>query len=61
MSNTKYPKTFSIRVTEEMQNMLTYLEQKKLLNQTSTIRLAVSELYRNEKLKERQGDNYENT
>ena len=54
MSNTnKSYNTFSIRVTEEMGAMLSYLQEKKLLNQTAIIRLAVAELYRNEKLKEK--------
>ena len=53
MSNTKYyTNVFSIRVTKEMQNMMSYLQKRKLLNQTAIIRLAVAELYRNEKLKE---------
>jgi len=54
MSNTnKNYNTFSIRVTAEMGDMLIYLQEKKLLNKTAIIRLAVAELYRNEKLKEK--------
>ena len=50
--NSQY-NTFSVRVTKEMQDMLTYLQQRKLLNQTATIRLAIAELYNAEKLKEK--------
>lgn len=55
MSNTNNSQynTFSVRVTEDMQDMLSYLQEKKLLNQTATIRLAVAELYNAEKLKEK--------
>ena len=52
-SNNNHYNTFSVRVTEEMQEMLTYLQQRKLLNQTATIRLAIAELYNTEKLKEK--------
>ena len=51
-NNSQY-NTFSVRVTEDMQDMLSYLQEKKLLNQTATIRLAVAELYNAEKLKEK--------
>ena len=55
MSNTNNSQynTFSVRVTEDMQDMLSYLQEKKLLIQTATIRLAVAELYNAEKLKEK--------
>ena len=58
MSNTNnsYSNTFSIRVTEEMQDMLSYLQERKLLNKTAVIRTSVAEEYRREKLKE-QGEN----
>lgn len=51
-SNDGYSNTFSIRVTEEMQDMLSYLQTRKLLNKTAVIRTAVAEEYRREKLKE---------
>ena len=52
MSNTDYYNTFSIRVTEEMEDMLSYLQTRRLLNKTAVIRTAVAEEYRREKLKE---------
>lgn len=52
MSNTDYYNTFSIRVTEEMEDMLSYLQTRKFLNKTAVIRTAVAEEYRREKLKE---------
>lgn len=54
MSNTdnQYTNVFSIRVTAEMQDMLSYLQTRKLLNKTAVIRTAVAEEYRREKLKE---------
>lgn len=54
MSNTdnQYTNVFSIRVTDEMQDMLSYLQTRKLLNKTAVIRTAVAEEYRREKLKE---------
>ena len=51
-SNDSYSNTFSIRVTEEMQDMLSYLQTRKLLNKTAVIRTSVAEEYRREKLKE---------
>lgn len=51
-SNDSYSNTFSIRVTEEMQDMLSYLQERKLLNKTAVIRTSVAEEYRREKLKE---------
>lgn len=51
-SNDDYSNTFSIRVTEEMQDMLSYLQERKLLNKTAVIRTSVAEEYRREKLKE---------
>lgn len=51
-SNDGYSNTFSIRVTEEMQDMITYLQKRKLLNKTAVIRTSVAEEYRREKLKE---------
>ena len=54
MSNTdnQYTNVFSIRVTEEMQDMLSYLQTRKFLNKTAVIRTAITEEYRREKLKE---------
>lgn len=51
-SNDSYSNTFSIRVTEEMQDMLSYLQTRRFLNKTAVIRTAVAEEYRREKLKE---------
>lgn len=51
-TNNGYSNTFSIRVTEEMQDMLSYLQERKLLNKTAVIRTSVAEEYRREKLKE---------
>ena len=54
MSNTdnQYTNVFSIRVTAEMQDMLSYLQTRRFLNKTAVIRTAVAEEYRREKLKE---------
>lgn len=55
MCNTdiSYTNTFSIRVTEEMQDMLSYLQERKLLNKTAVIRTAVAEEYKREKIREK--------
>lgn len=53
MCNTKNGYSFSIRVTDEMQDMLEYLQERKLLNRTSIIRTAISEEYKREKTKEK--------
>lgn len=45
--------TFTVRMDKQMQDMITYLQQKKLLNKTAIIRLAVAELYQAEKIYER--------
>ena len=45
--------TFTVRMDKQMQDMITYLQQKKLLNKTAIIRLAVAELYQAEKIFER--------
>ena len=45
--------TFTVRMDEQMQKMVTYLQRKKLLNKTAVIRLAVAELYQSEKNFER--------
>ena len=47
--------TFTVRLDETMQDMVTYLQEKKLLNKTSIIRLAIAELYNAEKAKECKG------
>lgn len=44
--------TFTIRMDRNMQEMVAYLQEKKLLNKTSIIRLAVAELYNAEQSKE---------
>lgn len=51
-TDNSYSNVFSIRVTEEMQDMLSYLQERKLLNKTAVIRTSVAEEYRREKLKE---------
>ena len=43
--------TFTVRLDETMQEMVAYLQEKKLLNKTSIIRLAIAELYNAEKIK----------
>lgn len=53
-SNDSYSNTISIRITEEMQDMITYLQERKLLNKTAVIRTSVAEEYRREKLKEQE-------
>ncbi len=44
-----YTNTFTIRVTEEMQDMTSYLQERKLLNKTAVIRTVVAEKYKKEK------------
>lgn len=52
-TNLSYTNTFSIRVTEEMQDMLSYLQERKLLNKTAVIRTAIAEEYKREKIREK--------
>ena len=52
---TKNP--LSVRKTEEMEQMIEYLENKLQLSPTSIIRLALAKLYNQERSKE--GGNYE--
>ncbi len=40
--------TFTVRMDKSMQDMVSYLQEKKLLNKTAIIRLAVAELYERE-------------
>ena len=47
--------TFTVRLDETMKEMVAYLQEKKLLNKTSIIRLAIAELYNAEKAKECKG------
>lgn len=56
---TKYNYKFTIRTSDEMEDMITYIESKTLLNKTAIIRYALAELYKAEKIKEEQmnGDN----
>ena len=58
-TNLRYTNTFSIRVTEEMQDMLSYLQERKLLNKTAVIRTAIAEEYKREKIREK-GEYHEN-
>ncbi len=58
-TNLSYTNTFSIRVTEEMQDMLSYLQERKLLNKTAVIRTAIAEEYKREKIREK-GEYHEN-
>ena len=41
--------TFTVRMDKNMQHMVAYLQEKKLLNKTAIIRLAVAEMYEREK------------
>ena len=58
-TNLSYTNTFSIRVTEEMQDMLSYLQERNLLNKTAVIRTAIAEEYKREKIREK-GEYHEN-
>ena len=44
--------TFTVRMDKNMQDMVSYLQDKKLLNKTSIIRWAVAETYQREKANE---------
>ncbi len=44
--------TFTVRMDKQMQDMVAYLQEKKLLNKTSIIRWAVAETYQREKANE---------
>lgn len=44
--------TFTVRMDKQMQDMVAYLQEKKLLNKTSIIRLAIAETYQREKANE---------
>lgn len=48
---TKYNYKFTIRTSDEMEDMITYIESKTLLNKTAIIRYALAELYKAEKIK----------
>ena len=43
---------FTIRMDESMQQMVSYLQEQKLLNKTSIIRWAIAEAYQREKANE---------
>ena len=45
--------TFTVRMDKQMQDMVSYLREKKLLNKTAIIRLAIAELYQAEKMYEK--------
>ena len=40
--------TFTVRMDKQMQDMVSHLQEKKLLNKTAIIRLAVAEMYERE-------------
>ena len=44
--------TFTVRMDKSMQDMVTYLQEKKLLNKTSIIRWSIAEAYQREKANE---------
>lgn len=44
--------TFTVRMDKSMQNRVTYLQEKKLLNKTSIIRRSIAEAYQREKQNE---------
>lgn len=44
--------TFTVRMDKNMQDMVEYLQKKKLLNKTSVIRWSIAEAYQREKAKE---------
>ena len=44
--------TFTVRMDKTMQDMVTYLQEKKLLNKTSIIRWSIAEAYQREKANE---------
>ena len=44
--------TFTVRMDKNMQEMVTYLQEKKLLNKTSIIRWSIAEAYQREKANE---------
>lgn len=48
--------TFTVRMDKQMQDMVVYLQEKKLLNKTSIIRWAVAEAYQREKANEIKND-----
>ncbi|WP_346661743.1 hypothetical protein [uncultured Methanobrevibacter sp.] len=51
-SKEKDVNTFTVRLDTTMQDMISYLQDKKMLNKTSIIRLAIAELYNAEQAKE---------
>lgn len=44
--------TFTVRMDKQMKDMVTYLQEKKLLNKTSIIRWSIAEAYQREKANE---------
>lgn len=56
----KYNYKLTIRTSDEMEDMIKYIESKTLLNKTAIIRYALAELYKAEKMKEEKvnGDIY---
>lgn len=48
--------TFTIRMDSKMQAMINYLKEKKNINKTAIIKLAIAEMYNQEKAKDVNGD-----
>lgn len=44
--------TFTIRMDSKMYTMINYLKEKKNINKTAIIKLAIAEMYNQEKAKE---------
>ena len=55
-SKEKDVNTFTVRLDTTMQDMISYLQDKKMLNKTSIIRWAVAEAYQREKANEIKND-----
>ena len=43
--------TFTIRMDRKMQTMINYLKEKKNINKTAIIKLAIAEMYNQERIK----------
>lgn len=48
MTNTKYKNPLTVRKTEEMEEMLDFLQKKLLLTPTSIMRIGLARLYESE-------------
>ena len=53
ITNDRYSHAFSVRITKEMEEMIEYLQERKLLNKTAVIRSSVAEEYKREKNREK--------